>query len=98
MRTWIRQFLGITDFEDEVRGSLRRVHETLESVAGTSAHLPPQIEVALQAMGRIIAKIDPMYGRAEDDPARVADSARLGEEVINRLMAENTIRREKTPR
>jgi hypothetical protein len=46
--------------------------------------------VAVQnaALGRIIAKLDPMYGKDELDPARKAASDELGQQVINKLAAE----------
>jgi hypothetical protein len=44
------------------------------------------------ALGRLLDKIDPTYGRSEIDPAVRAESDRLAEEAINRIMAESWAR------
>jgi hypothetical protein len=47
-----------------------------------------QVNAITPGLGRVIAKLDTQFGRAEIDPARKAESDKLGEEVIKRLEAE----------
>ena len=47
------------------------------------------IAIHNRALGRIIAKLDPMYGKSDFDPERRAESDRLADEVIARLRAEH---------
>lgn len=46
------------------------------------------IKVTNRALGRAIAKIDPLYGVPEDDPARKAASDKLSDEIIKRMTGE----------
>lgn len=48
------------------------------------------------ANARLIAKLDPLYGIPEDDPARKAASDELGKAIIAKLKAEDVARRETT--
>lgn len=41
------------------------------------------------AIGRIIAKLDPIYNISEYDPVRIEESNRISEEAINRIYAEH---------
>lgn len=45
------------------------------------------------ALGRIVALLDPMFAIPEDHPLRRADSDRLAETVIKKLLAEDAARR-----
>lgn len=46
-----------------------------------------------RALGRVIAKLDPNYGIPENDPSRVAESDRIGDAVIAKLLGEHKIQR-----
>ncbi|SRR5229473_574618 len=50
-----------------------------------------QLYAINSGIGRIIAKVDPLYGMAEDDPQRIADSKRLELEIIAKLQAEHQV-------
>lgn len=52
-----------------------------------------KVEATLAGIGRIIARLEPIYGKDELDPARKAESDKLGEAVIKRLEAENKARK-----
>lgn len=43
------------------------------------------------ALARIIAKIDPEYGRSEFDPKRKAESDALGDQIIRKLISEHNL-------
>lgn len=40
-------------------------------------------------IGRLIGKLEPLYGIPEDSPERRAASDKLGQDIINRLQAEH---------
>jgi len=82
MRNWIRRWLGI----EELRLNLFYVRKEIQK----------DYRVTQQALGRIVAKLDPDYNKSESDPSRKAESDRLGEEVIKRLEAEDWARRHTT--
>lgn len=42
-----------------------------------------------RAMGRIIAKLDPEYGRSEFDPQRRRESDELSDQIIRKLIGEH---------
>ena len=75
---------------EEANRNLNRRLEQWENDLG------PKLEKALKhtavydrAVGRIIAKLDPMYGRDEADPVRKAESDRISDEAIGRIYAEH---------
>ena len=92
MKRFIQEYLGITP----IQGSLRRLHEDSEHQNEQVAkllQLKNQITVALEAMGKILVKLDPILAKDEFDADRKAESDRLGQETIDRLIAENKARR-----
>jgi hypothetical protein len=52
-----------------------------------------RLRVQNEALGKILAQLQPMLGKSEFDPAREAESDRLAEETIKRLEAEDWARR-----
>ena len=102
LRAKLRDLLGL----DEDR---REVHKMIaDAIWRDGQHLLEMKRwqaLIEQALGRIIAKLDPMYGKPEtkpwkDDPAamqawadRKAESDRLAEEAIKRLEAEDWARK-----
>ena len=53
--------------------------------------LTTKLSAVLSGVGRLIAKADAMYAKSEDDPGRVAESGKLGDQVIERLRAEQQV-------
>ena len=86
MKAWIRQWLGIEKNIEELKLDLFYVRKEIQK----------DYRVTQQALGRIVAKLDPDYNKPESDPARKAESERLGEEVIKRLEAEDWARKHTT--
>jgi|HubBroStandDraft_2_1064218.scaffolds.fasta_scaffold166512_2 hypothetical protein len=84
LRTLIRKWLGIENVlvklisisieQQMLHTELRRVHMNI-----ITHH---------DALGRIIAKLDPLYGVDEQDPARRAESDRISRQAMERLEAE----------
>lgn len=55
-----------------------------------------QLRAIEPALGRIIAKLDPIYGTSDLSAAKRAESDRIGEEAIHRIQAEDKARRHTT--
>jgi hypothetical protein len=85
---WLKNILGIADLQHSISDleyktdALRtQVRDALEEI---SSYKTKEL-----ALGRIIAKLDPNYGRHPTDDRRlIAESDAIGEEVIKRLRAE----------
>lgn len=54
----------------------------------TTRQLESTIRLHNHALGRIIAKLDPAYGKDEYDPLVKAESNAIGEPILHRLEAE----------
>jgi hypothetical protein len=82
-----------------VIADLRAKVETTEKKLSINAHVQDLLHAIIKqqlaainaGLGRVLAKIDPIYGMAEDDPRRIADSKQLEEEIIKKLQAEQAV-------
>lgn len=92
MKDWIRNWLGINDLKQQL--------EVIETSSINTSTLIRSIDLTLRAtssgLGRIIAKLDPMYAKPEDDKDRKTESDNLGNDVIKRIKAEDQARRHTT--
>lgn len=87
LRIWLQNYLGIYDIHDSIENM--RNHFLAET-----KRRDEQIRPLLAAFGRIIAKQDPYFGRHEtDDIERRRESDALGEQVIEKLKAEDKAQR-----
>lgn len=84
MKHTIRKWLGL-DATDTILLVMR--NQQLD-IANDVHTINRNVYIIHQALGRIIAKLDPMYAINEFDPQRKAASDKIGEEVIKRLKAE----------
>ena len=85
MKKWIRQYLGIAEVQqdqDLLNLRLRGVLTELAAIKG-------QAIASNRGMGRLLAKLDPLFGVDELDPERKADSDRIGQDIIRKLIAEH---------
>ena len=88
----VRRWLGIESTNNNVqdlRVELQVLHDEIKAYH-------KQGRVSALALGRIIAKLDPNYGRHEnpmDDPGRREESDRLGAAVIKKLEGEEWAQR-----
>lgn len=92
IRDRIRQWLGITQV-------LRNQVTLIDKLADINSNIGKVnriVSAITPGLGRVIAKLDPMYAKDELDPIRKAESDKLGEEVIQRLKAEDAARRHTT--
>jgi uncharacterized small protein (DUF1192 family) len=82
---WIKNILGITDLERQIAMLETEIEDLTEKVSAALDHY----ETQGLALGRIIAKLDPNYGRDPiSDRDLIAESDAIGNEVIKRLRAE----------
>lgn len=82
---WLQRLLGLP----YMSADLRAIQDRQKSHGQALANIARDIRVLSLACSRIIAKLDPNYIVAEDDPDRKADSDAIGEEVLRKLYAEH---------
>ncbi len=85
MKKWIRQYLGITEVQED-QGLL---NQRLRGVLTELAAIKGQAIAANRGMGRLLAKLDPLFGTDELDPTRKTDSDRISQDIIKKLIAEH---------
>lgn len=88
MKRIIRRWLGL-DRLATIEAQLSTAQAQIATLGAVITNLRTAVEVQNLAAGRIIAKLDPAFVTPHDDPARKAESDRLGEEVIRRIKAEH---------
>jgi len=88
LRDKIRRWLGL----DSIGRQLYHVETYLEHLDTRLFKMQNQLGAIGPGLGRVIAKLDPMYGKDEQDPTRKAESDALGEQVMARLKAEHLAR------
>jgi len=87
MKDFIQKWLGITELQVTIIETASLQSAQLAELRG----LKGQLIASNMGMARIIAKLDPMYGVAYDDPERKAASDKLSQEIIKKLIAEHVI-------
>ena len=90
---WLRRKLFLDNIAHNTVIACNEVSALRDELHNEMGKLQHQINILLPGLGRVIAKLDPMYGKSEHDPARKAESDRLGEEIIKRLIADNAARK-----
>ncbi len=88
----IQDWLGITT----VKKTQAYIVDKLADINSNIGKVHRIVSAITPGLGRVIAKLDPMYGKDELDPQRRADSQALGEQVIAKLKAEDAARRHTT--
>jgi hypothetical protein len=96
MKRFIRKWLGI----DEILTSQEYTRNVMATdndyVCRQMYSMQNQLGAIASGLGRIIAKLDPIYGQSEnpkDNPERKAESDRTADEVIAKLKAEDWARK-----
>jgi len=87
MKHLIQRWLGI---EQLARDNMELISQLVE-LKHKLTTLQGQIVASNMGMGRILAKLDPMYSVAYDDPERKAASDKLSKEIIQKLFVEQVI-------
>jgi hypothetical protein len=74
---------------DEIEDNQLILEQRLKDLHAEVIALKGQIIAANRGMGRLLAKLDPLYGKDELDPDRRAASDKLSNEIIKKLIAEH---------
>jgi hypothetical protein len=85
MFKWFQQRLDITATYDRI-GHIDNHIIKLERKLDA---LHDRLSVTDRAIGRLVAKLDPTFAQSEFDPARKAESDRIGDEVMRKLIGEH---------
>ena len=88
MKQWIKTWLGITEIHKDLEMVLHIQNLDTDNVLKTINVVSMQIGIHNRALGRVIAKLDPLFVTDEMDPNRKAESDRLGQEAIKRIIGE----------
>lgn len=93
MFSWLQHKLGISSLRTDMQFSHDVLLANIANLRNDVAKLQTQLGAIAPGLGRVIAKLDPMVAKSEFDPERIAESKRLGEEVIKRLEGEDLARK-----
>lgn len=85
---YLQRKLGILDIQEKQYMIHEALLDSREILYNNFRNIYSDVAVHNRALARIIAKLDPMYGVSEFDPARKAASDEIGERVMERLKAE----------
>lgn len=92
MKNWLRKWLGTSDLQDAIDNLTRHsinLQADIRSLDSRISILNGNVPVHNNAIARLIAKLDPLYGIPEDDPERKAASDKLSAQIINKLYADH---------
>lgn len=81
----------------EIQEDQTFLSDKLDALAAAIDRKTTQETARNLALGRIIAKLDPAYGRSEFDNVRKAESDRLGQEALDKLLGEAQALRKHNP-
>ena len=91
MQAFIRRWLGITEIDEDI-------HELVNEIVNEIVNLRRDIRLRADSeaglfngVARLIAKLDPIYGQSEFNPARIDASKELEKQIISKLIAEAKI-------
>lgn len=84
---WLEQD-QLAEIEDKLALLDRDIQKLRMQLATLSINMAKANSITEHALGRLIAKADPMYDKPEIDARRKAESDEIGEEAIKRLKAE----------
>lgn len=82
---WLQCLLGTDGTYDQIVS----LNNYITGLRGEISAMRTEIKVSNRALGRVIAKIDPIFLVPEDDPVRKAASDAAGDAVIAKLLGEH---------
>jgi predicted amidohydrolase YtcJ len=93
IKDWLREFLGINTIQIQINQLHKDIDNFNKNMAinNRNAHLNlmEQIKITQLAHARIIAKIDPAFNKDMASPEARAQSDKIGEEVLKKLISEH---------
>jgi hypothetical protein len=93
MRRLLRKLLGLDADLRALSSDHAQIINTQMRVEASLFSARKELRVATEALGKILSALQPMFARSEFDPERRAESDKLGQEVIERLIAEDWARK-----
>ena len=93
IKNWLRDFLGINTIQIQIN-QLNKDMSIAYKIATIDnrnyyLHLEDEIKIIQLAHARIIAKIDPAFNRDMTSPEARAQSDKIAEEVLKKLISEH---------
>jgi regulator of replication initiation timing len=88
LKQWIRKLIGTNDIYEQVN-DLQRYITGLRGEIGALKSLKTEVGIHNRALSRVIAKLDPMFAEDEMSPARKAESDKITEMVMRKLIGEH---------
>lgn len=86
---WLQRLLGIK----LLLLRQQQIHERVAKIDNRLGDIEHNTRVSHDGLGRVLAKLDSLYGIPEDDPRRKAASDALGNDIIRKLKDEDAARR-----
>lgn len=93
MKAHIQRWLGLDDLRSEIEFLADNQKAQARIISKSLDNLEQQARPLLVALARMIAQKDKYFAMDELDPRRKAESDVIGEQVIQRLQAEDAVRR-----
>ena len=84
MFNWLKDNLGIYD----IHANLRTNRELLLSISERLSNIQEHLAIQNRELARIIAFVDPLYGKSEFSAERRAESDRIGQKVLQKMIGE----------
>lgn len=88
MFTWLRDRLGLYSLSAKIEVWRDDITIRQIEIMNTQSRIEKAIAVHNMAVARLIAKLDPMYGKSELDSDRKAASDKIGAEVMQRIIGD----------
>ena len=89
LRDSIRTWLGIYDIQQDISHINYEFNCCIDALV---FKIHEETKTTNLILARLVAKLDPLYGKPENDPERKAASDKLSNEVIAKLRAEHAVR------
>lgn len=88
----IRVWLGIAELTNEVKGighDVDKITYTVDKITYTLKVYKDHISIHNSALARIIAKLDPAYGRDMSSPEVISESREIEKRVMDQLLGDH---------
>lgn len=85
---WLQRLLGLDDIYQQINAQNRYI-TGLRGEIGALSSLKTEIGIHNRSLARVISKLDPMFGRDEIDPVRKAESDKLTNDIMQKLIGEH---------
>lgn len=91
IKQWLRKWLGYNELEGRMVQAFRRLNTTIDEIKDHNADAVCQQRIINRALGKIIAKVDPIYAQDEMSSDRKAASDAIADQVMGKLASEHYV-------